>query len=103
MKDKIDIVDDKAMKYSAVLSPETLNWFDKNYPNSIDECAEIIIDAMKRYPFTAEQLQEWCVKLKGGIVIDVNLYRDIKELGELYYYGISEELSVERLKQIILE
>ncbi len=93
----------KAMQYEPVLCTVLLDWFDKNYIESKEECVRLIIKGTTDYPFTPEQLKEGCVELKKTMIQDESLYTHIKLIGDIYSVGVSASIAGEQIREIILK
>ena len=83
---------------------EILKWFKENYKQTKTECAEILLQAQKDYPFTIEQIKDGCIELRKAPFIDKDhLPTHIKLLGELCNVGIQSSIAGEALREAILK
>ena len=91
----------KIISYEPVLSTSLLDWFDENYIEDREECANIIIKAQRDYVFTAGKLKEGCIELKKTLIQHESLYTHIKLIGDLCNVGISAANAGALLRNVI--
>ena len=81
---------------------ETLKWFAANYRQTKIECARILLQAQKDYPFTIDDFKKGCVELRKIPLEDQDyLPTHIKLLGEMGNVGINASIAGEKLREAL--